>query len=88
MTKVTVGIWGKSLAVRVPQDMARLAGLIDGEQVEIEVKDGDILIRRSDARAHARAESLAAMARIVERSKGATLGDVTLRELIDEGRRG
>jgi antitoxin component of MazEF toxin-antitoxin module len=88
MTKVTVGTWGKNLAVRVPQDMARLAGLVDGEQVEIEVKDGDILIRRSDAKTKARTEALAAMERIIERSKGVTLGDVTLRELIDDGRRG
>lgn len=88
MSRVTVGTWGKSLAVRVPLEVARAAGLISGEQVEVEAKDGDIVIRRSDAQAQARANALAALDRIIENSKGVTLGDVTIRELIDEGRRG
>lgn len=88
MSRVTVGTWGKSLAVRVPLEVARAAGLISGEQVEVEAKDGDIVIRRSDAQAQARANALAALERIIENSKGVTLGDVTIRELIDEGRRG
>jgi antitoxin MazE len=88
MSRVTVGTWGKSLAVRVPLEVARAAGLISGEQVEVEAKDGDIVIRRSDAQAQARANALAALDRIIENSKGVPLGDVTIRELIDEGRRG
>ncbi len=87
MTKVTVGTWGKSLAVRVPQDMARLAGLVDGEQVEIEVKDGDILIRRTDAKAEALAEAMAALEEISADRKGRSLAGVSIRELIDEGRK-
>jgi antitoxin MazE len=87
MTKVTVGTWGKSLAVRVPQDMARMAGLVEGEQVEIEVKDGDILIRRADAKAEARADALAALEEIIADRKGRSLAGVSIRELIDEGRK-
>lgn len=87
MTKVTVGTWGKSLAVRVPQDMARQAGLVDGELVEIEVKDGDILIRRSDARAEARADALAALEEIIANRKGRSLAGLSIRDLIDEGRK-
>lgn len=88
MTKVTVGRWGKSLALRVPIDIAQASGLADGEQVEIELKDGDIVIRRPEASAEARTRALEALDRLFARSKGVTLDDVTLRELIEEGRRG
>ncbi|MDR2858590.1 MAG: AbrB/MazE/SpoVT family DNA-binding domain-containing protein, partial [Novosphingobium sp.] len=46
MNRVIVGRWGKNLAIRVPFEVAREAGLSDGEPVEIETLDGDILIRR------------------------------------------
>ena len=46
MPHVTVGRWGKSLAVRVPGDVAHAAGLREGERVVIEAADGDIVIRR------------------------------------------
>ena len=88
MTKVTIGRWGKSLALRMPLDVVQALALVDGEQVEIETKDGDIVIRRPDARAKAQARALEALERLFENSQGVTLGDVTLRELIDEGRRG
>ena len=88
MTKVTVGRWGKSLALRVPLDVVQASGLADGEQVEIDLRDGDIVIRRADAKAEAQARALEALDRLFENSKGITLGDVTLRELIEEGRRG
>jgi antitoxin component of MazEF toxin-antitoxin module len=86
-TEATIGTWGKSLAVRMPLDVVRSAGLLDGEKVEIEVRDGDIIIRRSDARAEARARALAALNEITADSKGRTLGGISIRELIDEGRR-
>jgi len=41
-----VGKWGKNLAVRLPGQVAKAAGLTNGEQVEIEARDGDIVIRR------------------------------------------
>jgi antitoxin MazE len=46
MPHATVGRWGKSLAVRVPGDVAHAAGLREGERVVIEAADGDIVIRR------------------------------------------
>jgi antitoxin MazE len=54
MAGVIVGRWGKNLAIRVPADVAETTGLSDGERVEIEVQDGDILVRRQSARAEAR----------------------------------
>jgi antitoxin MazE len=46
MSEVTVGKWGKSLAVRLPGEIVKAARLRDGERVEIETEDGDIVIRR------------------------------------------
>jgi|EndMetStandDraft_4_1072995.scaffolds.fasta_scaffold2361069_1 antitoxin component of MazEF toxin-antitoxin module len=85
--EATVGTWGKSLAVRIPLDVVRSAGLSEGEKVEIEVRNGDIVIHRADARAEARVRALAAFEEIIADSKGRTLGGVPIRELIDEGRR-
>ena len=85
--EVTVGTWGKSLALRMPLDVVRSVGLLDGEKVEIEVRDGDIIIRRADARVEARARARKALEEIIADSKGRTLGGVSIRELIDEGRR-
>lgn len=62
MSRVIVGKWGKNLAVRIPFEITRAAGLTDGEQVEIETLDGDILIRRPAAKARRRAEAEAAAA--------------------------
>lgn len=87
MSQVIVGKWGKSLAVRVPLDVAAAAGLTEGEAVEIEAVDGGIVIRRDEAKAEARRRAEAAMAAILELSKGMTLGGLSIRELIDEGRR-
>jgi antitoxin MazE len=47
MSQVTVGKWGKNLAVRFPGDVAREVGLREGEQVEIETQDGAIVIGRA-----------------------------------------
>ena len=87
MVRAVVGRWGNNLAVRVPLEVARASGLTDGERVEIEVQDGDLLIRRAEARARASREVQAAAAEIVADSKRHALGDVTIRELLDEGRR-
>ncbi|TCS12848.1 AbrB/MazE/SpoVT family DNA-binding domain-containing protein [Caulobacter sp. BK020] len=84
--EATVGTWGKSLAVRIPLDVVRSAGLSDGEKVEIEVRNGDIVIHRADVRAEARARALAAFDEIIADSEGRTLGGISIRELIDEGR--
>ena len=87
MSQVIVGKWGKSLAVRVPLDVAAAAGLTDGEAVEIEAVDGTIVIRRDAAKAEARRKAEAAMAEILADGIGRSLGGISIRELIDEGRR-
>lgn len=46
MTKVTVGKWGKNLAVRFPGEIVNAVGLRDGDKLEIETRDGDIVVRR------------------------------------------
>ncbi|MGH7813852.1 MAG: AbrB/MazE/SpoVT family DNA-binding domain-containing protein [Candidatus Binataceae bacterium] len=47
MPPATVGKWGKNLAIRFPGEIAKAAGLNGGEQVEIEARGGDIVIRRA-----------------------------------------
>lgn len=46
MVQVTVGKWGNSLAVRLPGEVVQAARLHDGERVDVETQDGDIVIRR------------------------------------------
>jgi len=86
MSQVTVGRWGKNLAVRVPLEIAKSSGLSEGERVQIEAHDGDIVIRRPAARARADAE--AAAEEIIGESRSYSLGRITIRQLIEEGRRG
>ena len=88
MAQVIVGKWGKNLAIRVPFDVARASGLNDGEQVEIETQDGDILIRRSPAHVRRRQDAENAAAEIIAESKAYSLGDLSIRDLLEEGRRG
>ncbi len=88
MAHVIVGKWGKNLAIRVPFEIARASGLSDGEDVEIEAVDGDILIRRSAAHNRSLEQAQAAAAEIIADSKGRSLGDVSIRTLREEGRRG
>ena len=47
MSRAVIGRWGKSLAVRIPGEVATAAGVRDGERVEIEVREDDIVIRRA-----------------------------------------
>jgi antitoxin MazE len=47
MTHITVGRWGKSLAVRFPGEIAKAAGLTEGQRVEIETRNGEIILRRA-----------------------------------------
>jgi antitoxin MazE len=46
MPHAIVGKWGRSLAVRLPGDIAHAAGVRDGERVDIEVRGESIVIRR------------------------------------------
>lgn len=88
MTQVIVGKWGKNLAIRVPFDVARESGLNDGEEVQIEALDGDILIRRSAAHVRSRQDAEKAAAEIIAESKKYSLGGLSIRDLLDEGRQG
>jgi antitoxin MazE len=50
MSQLTVGRWGNNLAVRLPGDIVQAAGLAEGERVDIEVRDSEIVIRRAALR--------------------------------------
>lgn len=50
MAQATVGKWSKNLAVRVSGEIVRAARLSDGERVQIEARDSDIVIRRAVSR--------------------------------------
>ena len=86
MTRVVVGRWGKNLAVRIPHDVARAAGLNDGEEVEIAAQDGDILIQRSVACTARLRDAMQAAAEIIADGDRFSLNGLSRRELRDEGR--
>ena len=88
MAWATVGRWGKNLAIRIPLGLAKASGLSDGERVEIEVQDGDLMIRRPEARARARSDAEAATAEIRAERKRYTLDGLSIRTLREDGRRG
>jgi antitoxin MazE len=88
MTTAIVGKWGKNLAIRVPAAVAEAVGLSEGETVEIEAVHGDLTIRRSAAQAEARRQAEIAAAEMEAESKHYRLGDVSIRALLEEGRRG
>ena len=88
MTKAIVGTWGKSLAVRVPADVARIAGLSDGEAVDIESIDGAIVIRRDEAITARQKRAMAAAQAIMDMAKGHRLDGLSIKDLINEGRPG
>jgi antitoxin MazE len=80
-----LGKWGKNIAVRLPGEVVKAAGLRSGERVDVEARGGDIIIRK--AYADTIADARAAAEEIIAESENYTLGDITIRELIDEGRR-
>ena len=49
MSQVPVGKWGKNLAIRLPGEIVRAAGLSNGERLDIETLAGEIVIRRGSA---------------------------------------
>lgn len=38
--------WGNSLAVRLPREVAERAALREGEEIELSVEDGAVILRR------------------------------------------
>jgi len=42
----SISRWGNSLGIRIPKDIAARVGLSEGAQVEIEAKDGQVVIHR------------------------------------------
>ena len=86
MSQGTVGRWGKNLAVRVPLEIARASALAAGERVQIEAHDRNIVIRRPAAWAPADAEAIAE--EVIDESRSYSLSTITIRKLIEEGRRG
>jgi antitoxin component of MazEF toxin-antitoxin module len=88
MPNSVIGRWGKNLPVRVPMDVARAAGLADGETVEVELLDDDLVVRRRAAHAKARKDAEAAKDEIITESRGYRLDSVSIRDLLEEGRRG
>jgi antitoxin MazE len=47
VSRVIVGKWGKNLAVRLPSEIVRAVGLNNGERLDIEAHNGEIIIRRA-----------------------------------------
>ena len=47
MSHITVGRWGKNLAIRFPAEIASAVHIREGERVEIETRGEEIVIRRS-----------------------------------------
>jgi antitoxin component of MazEF toxin-antitoxin module len=85
MTKVTIGKWGKNAALRMPAEIMRATGLKIGEEVEVNVEGRQVVISRRSP--EAQAEIDAAAKRIIARRRGHSLGGITIRELIDAGRK-
>jgi antitoxin MazE len=50
MSHVTIGKWGKNLALRFPAEIASELSLHEGEKVEIEAAPDHIVIRRATPR--------------------------------------
>jgi antitoxin MazE len=47
MSSVIVGRWGRSLAIRLPGDIAGETGLKEGGRVDVEARDGMVVIQRA-----------------------------------------
>jgi antitoxin MazE len=47
MSTATIGRWGKSLAVRLPSEIASRLALAEGATVEVEQRDDEIVIRKT-----------------------------------------
>jgi len=50
--KAVIQKWGNSLAIRIPKVFAEETGLMDNSQVELQVVDGQIVIRSISPKAY------------------------------------
>jgi antitoxin MazE len=50
LSQVTVGRWGKNLAIRLPGEIVKATGLSNGDRLAIETRDAEIVIRRANPR--------------------------------------
>ncbi len=87
MSGSVVEKWGKDFAIRVPADVARTIGLSDGEMIEVEAQDGDLIIRRRALHAFVGHDAPAAAAEIIADSHRHSLPGVSIQTLLDKGRR-
>ncbi|MHC5250112.1 AbrB/MazE/SpoVT family DNA-binding domain-containing protein [Enterococcus sp. LJL90] len=44
MTKITVNNWGNSLAIRIPKDISQKFNVENGDKLNIEIKDNQLII--------------------------------------------
>ena len=47
MSTAIVGRWGRSLAIRLPAEIVGKLSLTDGASVEMEQRDGELVIRKA-----------------------------------------
>ena len=49
MAQAVIGRWGKNLAIRLPAEVAKTAGLGEGERVEIVSSGEEVIVRKLPA---------------------------------------
>jgi antitoxin MazE len=49
MAQAIIGRWGKNLAIRLPAEVAKTAGLGEGERVEIVSSGDEVVVRKLPA---------------------------------------
>jgi antitoxin component of MazEF toxin-antitoxin module len=74
------------LAVPIPFAIMDAIGINLGERVELEVRDGTLVIHRHRADPERRADAKRAAAEMIAARQGHALGEITVRELRDDGR--
>lgn len=57
----TVAKWGNSLAVRIPQHLAREINLIEGTEIELVLVDGNLVIKPQSRRQYSLEELIEAI---------------------------
>ncbi|WP_208948366.1 AbrB/MazE/SpoVT family DNA-binding domain-containing protein [Segnochrobactrum spirostomi] len=85
MTEIKIDRWGRGLAITLPEDVAREFGLAAGQILEIESREGELLLRRAGRASDAGNTTVAD--EILQAARGRRLGGVALRDLIGDGRR-